>query len=335
MNKIDPMEHTGLVYSVLNSNSWLYGPRSPWTEDDAFQEGMIVLIEALEIYDSNQGTIATYCMDRIRWGLHREFKQQCNLIRKPDGLQDKYNHYLKEIRRYQDLHNKKPSIKYLCTTLGMSKESLNTMIKAFVPVMSLDAPAGSQDDDFTLSDIIEDERDNFEAVDLQLQSQQLRADLERMMDEKLTAPDQNLIKDYYAWNGGKQPTLKELADKNNLSDQQVKARINNSLRKFLKFKPELTRNYPELIMKQIYTQTRYALPDLKRMRIDMIGRYLVIGDLIQIDHHFGTVVNIDFDTKQFKFSSNGRTYDIPFSKIYDFDMKGGQITGMFTGTGML
>ena len=67
----------------------------------------------------------------------------------------------------------------------------------------------------------------------------------------------------------------------------------------------------------------------------MIGRYLVIGDLIQIDHHFGTVVNIDFDTKQFEFSSNGRTYDIPFGKIYDFDMKGGQITGMFTGTGML
>lgn len=326
LNTIDPLQHMGLVHTVLNTHTWLYGPRSSWTYDDAYQEGMLALIEALQTYDSDQGTVGTYCFPRIKWGLYRAHREQQGLIKKPGHLHELLAQYKKIQLEFIQTNNREPDVKYMAKSMKMTVPELQRFLDLFSPTQSLDAPLS--EDDFTLADIIEDERDQFDLVETRLHMAKLRKDLQRMMDERLTAPDQKLLKEYYAWDGGKQPTIKALADKNNFNVQIARGKIQRALTGFNKFRPELVRHYPDIIMSQIYNQY-LGINDLKRMSVDMLQTYLHIGDLIQLNQSYGVVMRIDYDQMSFEYRTAGRSIIVLFKQVVDFDMKEGKVTRIF------
>lgn len=328
MNTIDPMQHTGLIHTVLNTHTWLYGPGSSWTYDDAYQEGMLALIEALQTYDSDQGTVGTYCMPRIKWGLYRAHREQQGLIRKPGHLYDLQAQYKKIQLEFIQANNREPDVQHMARRMKMTVQELQRFLDLFSPVQSLDAPL-SETEDLTLADTIEDERDHFSTVETRLHLAKLRKDLQRMMDERLTAPDQKLLKEYYAWDGGKQPTIKALADKNNFSVEIIRGKIHRSLTAFSKFRPELVRHYPDIIMSQIYNQNRKALGDLKKMSVEMLQTYLHPGDLVQINQYFCVITGVDSVNQTFTHQSNNSSFTVPFKKIIDFEMKDGKVTRIF------
>lgn len=328
MNTIDPMDHKGLVYMVLNTHTWLYGPRSSWTYDDAYQEGMLALIEALQTFDSDEGTVATYCLSRIKWSLYKAHRAQNGLIRKPNDLYTLQSQYKRIQLDYLQSCNREPDNKYMAAQMKMTLSELQHFLDLFAPVQSLNAPL-SDADDVTLEDVIQDERDHFEAIEIRLHMAQLRKDLQKMMDERLTATDQKMIKEYYAWNGGKQITIKALAEKYNFSLQVTRGKLQKALTKFNKYRPELVRNYPDIIMSQIYSQNRLNLGDLKRMSCDMLQTYLHIGDLVQVNQSYGVVMGIDLEDRSFEFRSAGRSITLPFKHVIDFEMKDGKVTRIF------
>lgn len=325
MNSIDPMEHKGLVHQVLKTNTWLFGGKSSWTRDDAFQEGMIGLIEALQTYDSSQGTVATYCMPRIKWALFRAYRNQQGLIRKPLRLHELQSKLKKIQLEYIQHHNNEPDPEYLASQLQMTVPDLHDFLDLLSPELSLDAPITGTED-LTLADTIKDERDQFNDVEIHLQMTQLRKDLQRMMDEKLTTPDQSLLKQYYAWDGEHQPTLKDLAENNNFSMEITRGKIRRSLDKFKKFRPELVRNYPDIIMSQIYGQYQGRLSELKSMKSDMLQAYLQLGDIVQVNKSCGVIMGIDYLSNQVTISFPGGIFLIPIWAIDDFEMKEGRVT---------
>lgn len=329
MNTIDPMQHTGLVHMVLNTHTWLYSQSSCWTYDDAYQEGMLAFIEALQTYDSDQGTVGTYCLPRIKWGLYRAHREQQGLIKKPGHLHELQAKYKKIQLEYIRSKNSEPDVKYMAKRMKMTVPELQRFLDLFSPVRSLDAPL-SEDDDLTLADTVKDERDQFNTVETHLHMAKLRKDLQRMMDERLTAPDQKLLKEYYAWDGGKQPTIKALADKNHFSVEVTRGKIQRALTGFNKFRPELVRHYPDIIMSQIYKQIASSMGELRRLGGEMLLIYLKIGDLIQVNDKYGAVMAVLNSDSCFEFRTCGHTTRISVKNVYDFEMMDNKITRVYT-----
>ncbi len=213
----------------------------------------------------------------------------------------------------------------MASSLNTSIHSIRRIKLIFAPMVYLDAPI---EEDMTLSDVIQDERDHFEDIEHQLQNQRLREDLQRMMDEKLTDQEQAILKDYYAWDGGKQPTYQAAAEKYGVTTEGARQRITTALSKFRKFRRELINNYPELLMIQVYTQSETQLFDLKPIMISTAYRFLCTGDEIEINGQRGIISSINIDLKEFVFSCEGVDLHLPFKIITDIEMKNRKITKM-------
>ncbi|KAF5053382.1 RNA polymerase sigma factor RpoD [anaerobic digester metagenome] len=322
---IDPMQHTGLVVTILNTNSWLYNGKSSWTWDDAYQEGMIALIEALQTYDSELGTIANYCFSRIKWGLFRAYNEQQGLIRKPAGWHELKEKYRKIELDYIKGCQREPDLQYMASQMKMTVPELKRFKEMFAVEISLDAPLADSNE-ITMSDTIEDDRDYFDEVDTKIILEQLRRDLESMMEEKLTPKDADILKEYYGWYSDKQPTIKQLARKNNLTEDQTRRKLTNGLASFRKFRPKLVKDYPDLLMQQIYSQRESYTYDLNMMEQMIVKRYLGIGDFLTVDKRQGIVSSIDYQGESFQLMASGETFSYPFNRISDIEMRDRRIT---------
>ena len=186
----------------------------------------------------------------------------------------------------------------------------------------------SDEADISVGDTISDGRDPFDEVDHKLQMEQLRKDFQRMMDERLPAQDQKLLKDYYAWNGGPMPTMTALAEKHGTTYEVVNRKIKKALGKLQRYRQQLVKNYPDLVMWQVYSQRTQHLGDLKNLKMDTLRKYLTIGDLVQVNTHYGTVSDINYNNKSFQFIFSGIPMTIPFKNVTDFEMKDRKITNM-------
>lgn len=329
MNTIDPLEHTGLIHTVLNTQTWLYGSKSSWTYDDAYQEAFMALIEALQTYDSTQGTVATYCLQRIKWGLFRAYQEQNGLIRKPTHLYSTRSEYRKIQLDYFQQHNAEPSMKYMAIMMKMTVSELRAFLDLFSPVGSLDKPLNDSED-FNLSDTIPDERNEYADVEYRLTLAQLRKDLQRMMDNRLSAIDQEILKEYYAWDGGAMPTIRSLAEKYKLSVNATRGKIIKALAQFTIYRRELAKNYPDIIATQIYDQNESQLFDLKKMKNELLSVHLRVGDLIHVNKNLGVVTEIDQAYRRFTFSTPSGAATYKFKDITDLEIQGRRIWKVFT-----
>lgn len=285
-------------------------------------------MESLKTYDPSEGAISTYCMNRIKWGLLRAYKQYCDPIRKPDGVMEQYRQYLKLVQDYRNTYGAKPSERYTAAVLEMSVDSLREMVQAFKPLVSIHTPIGEED--LTLEDTIEDERDDFETIDFKLQMKQLRIDLERMMEEKLTYLDREILKEYYSWDCDHSPTVNELAIKYDLTDNQVKKKLSNAIQAFQSYRNELTKHYPEIITKQVYSQEWSYLGEIRRMVGRTVSSFIKIGALVEIDGQHGMISDIKHDARCFDFRYNGRDMTYQFSEFRDLEMQDREIRKLFT-----
>lgn len=326
---IDPMEHTGLIHTVLNTHTWLFSNRSPWTYDDAYQEGFIALLEALATYNPDTCALSTHCINTIKWGLYRAYREQSGMIRIPGNLHDLRAKYKRIRREYLETQMRDPDPQYMAAQMKMSVPGLMHFLDLFEPIKSLNSPISGAED-LTLADTIRDERDHYDTIELQIHKKQLRADLERMMSSQLTDYNQQLLKDLYGWNGGQQLSVKHLAEKRNESPEAIREKIYQSHKRLKKFRPELAKHYPDIIMSQIYKQSASSMVGLRRLGAEMLLIYLKIGDLIQVNDKYGAVMAVLNSDSCFEFRSCGHTTRISVKNVYDFEMMDNKITRVYT-----
>lgn len=200
--------------------------------EDLMQEAFFGLCIAAERYeptaDSSFINFASYW---IRAAVRRYLDNCSSIVRLPVNLKNQIIKYQTVLKEYRLKYGKDPLDEELCILLRMDKSQLQK-IKAgekMIQTASLDSVISSEDDSFTLGDTISDPSDDYEEISNLMDAEILRKTLWSEV-KKLNDDQAEIIQDRFKYD----MTLKEIAEKKNLSPEGVKyilARAYNRLRR--------------------------------------------------------------------------------------------------------
>jgi RNA polymerase sigma-B factor len=125
-----------------------YEGRAEW--DDLMQVATLGLVKAIERFDPDHGyAISSFAVPTILGELRRYFRDRTWAVRPPRSLQERSLLVSRAIAKLTALHGRSPVPAVVAEHLGMSEEDVVEAIVAgrAYSTDSLDAPAGSDDDE--------------------------------------------------------------------------------------------------------------------------------------------------------------------------------------------
>lgn len=225
-------ENKGFVYKVAHKYYGMYG--SDLSEDDLVQEGFIGLMKAADMYDIKNGAkFLTYAWWHIFQRMTTASINQGFVIRIPVNVMNEVGKVMKADELFQQKHGEErieAISKYLC----ISKERIKELwrVTELLHLARADKPMDSNDENLRLKDFFQYEVDNsFNDMERQIENADLLQTLEKMITERLTIREQEIIYLRFGLKDGKQRTLEEIARVYNLSRNRIRRIEAKALRK--------------------------------------------------------------------------------------------------------
>lgn len=188
------------------------------THDDVFQEGLIGLLRATELYDPELGfRFKTYATWWIQQHIHRALDDGDRTIRLPVHLHESIRRIRRKSMKLALELGREPSLTELAMSIGVEKERLGKLLWRLHATDCVEADAPIAEDVTVLSFKADEGLDAFEIVS----QQQLRSSLARVLS-RLSAREERIIRLRFGLDGENDHTLEAIGNNFGVTRERIR-----------------------------------------------------------------------------------------------------------------
>ncbi len=185
---------------------------------DLINEGNLGLIKAAEKFDETRGfKFISYAVWWIRQSILQAIAEQSRIVRLPVNQSGNVNKIYKELNKFEQEHERKPSVDEIADRIDLPEDKIADAIKANNRHVSMDAPF-SEGEDGSMLDIMPS--NDTPMVDRELVIESLREEIKRFLT-LLTDREVKVVKAFFGIDGP-ELTLEEIGAKYNLTRERVR-----------------------------------------------------------------------------------------------------------------
>ena len=186
---------------------------------DLIDEGNIGLVKAAEKFDETRGfKFISYAVWWIRQSILQAIAEQSRIVRLPLNQVGALSKINNEISKFEQEHQRRPSVAELSQLTKMEEAKLDQTIKADNHHMSIDAPF-SEDDDNSLADVMSSGDDT--RTDKQVDFESMSLELNNVLKSVLKEREITIIRECFGI-GCPEKGLEEIGDQLGLTRERVR-----------------------------------------------------------------------------------------------------------------
>ncbi|MDO5446443.1 MAG: RNA polymerase sigma factor RpoD/SigA [Prevotellaceae bacterium] len=199
--------------------------------EDIINEGNLGLIRAAQKFDETRGfKFISYAVWWIRQSITQAIAEQSRMIRLPMNQVGSANKLNREINKFEQLNERKPSVEELAEEANMAEEKVTEALRITGRHTSIDAPFNDGTDN-SLIDILINE--DSPMADNNLVSESLKEEVDRVLST-LNPREQKVLSYFYGLEDEQDLTYEEIGNRLGLTRERVRQIKDKAIRKLKK-----------------------------------------------------------------------------------------------------
>ena len=206
---------------------------------DLINEGNLGLIRAAQKFDETRGfKFISYAVWWIRQSILQALAEQSRIVRLPLNQVGSINKITKEMARFEQENERRPSTEELADRLDMSVDKISDAIQVSGRPISVDAPFVEGEDN-SLLDVLAN--DDSPMADADLNKESLSKEVDRAL-KQLYDREREILKMFFGI-GCQEMTLEEIGAKFDLTRERVRQIKEKAIRRLKGQKSKLLKSY--------------------------------------------------------------------------------------------